>query len=222
MPVKNGNFDGRWCISISNHVNTTPDQELIDGCLAGQVEAFGLLVNRYQHRLYGSLVHVTGSSEQAKDIAQDAFLQAFEKLSTFRGQSQFYSWLFRIALNAAVSARRKTRRISSSTDAIYAATGQETPDYRTDGEPGRALELAEQQKIVHQALSELTEEFRTPLVLKELDGLKYDEIAEILQIPVGTVRSRIHRGRMELRQKLQTALQERPAERDSKARNGRS
>jgi RNA polymerase sigma-70 factor, ECF subfamily len=103
-------------------VNDVSDQSLIARCLGGQTEAFGLLVERYQHRLYGALVAVSGSPEQARDIAQDAFVHAFEKLRTFRGESAFYSWLFRIALNVAISARRKNHRVTASIDAIREAS----------------------------------------------------------------------------------------------------
>jgi len=188
-------------------VNDAPDQTLIDRCLAGQTEAFGVLVERYQHRLYGSLVHVVGSRDQAQDIAQDAFAHAFEKLSSFRGQSAFYSWLFRIALNAAVSARRKTRRISGSVDAHREATGAEPIDTRTSTAPDHAAHVADRQQLVQRALAQLPEEYRTALVLKEMDDLKYEEIADILGVPLGTVRSRIHRARQELRTRLQWALQ---------------
>ncbi len=187
-------------------MSDTPDQDLIDSCLAGRREAFGLLVERYQHRLYGSLVHVTGSTEQARDIAQDAFVHAFEKLSTFRGQSQFYSWLFRIALNAAISAQRKTQRVTGSVDAVKEATGQEPVDGRAGAVPWDRLETQERQMLVQRALAELPEEYRAALVLKEMDDLKYEEIAAVLQVPLGTVRSRIHRARQELRARLQIAL----------------
>lgn len=188
-------------------MNDAPDQHLIDNCLAGQAEAFGQLVERYQHRLYGSLVHVTGSTEQAQDIAQDAFVHAFEKLSTFRGQSAFYSWLFRIALNAAVSARRKTRRVTGSVDAMREATGEEPVDGRASSAPDYAADVDDRQRLVRRALAQLPEEYRTALVLKEMDDLKYEEIAEILGVPLGTVRSRIHRARQELRSRLQWAMQ---------------
>jgi len=187
-------------------VNNSPDHELIDCCLKGDSSAFGLLVERYQHRLYGSLVHVTGSSEQAKDVAQDAFAHAYEKLGTFRGQSAFYSWLFRIALNAAVSARRKTQRVTASVDAIREATGHEPVDESSGSAPWQALETSERQVLVQRALSQLTEEYRTALVLKEMDDMKYEEIAEVLQVPIGTVRSRIHRARMEMKSKLEALL----------------
>jgi RNA polymerase sigma-70 factor (ECF subfamily) len=188
-------------------VNDAPDQHLIDQCLAGQTEAFGALVERYQHRLLGSLIHVTGSAEQAQDIAQDAFVHAFEKLSTFRGQSAFYSWLFRIALNAAVSARRKTKRVTGSIDAIREATGDEPIDGRPSSAPENATHVGDRQRLVQRALAQLPEEYRTALVLKEMDDLKYEEIADLLGVPLGTVRSRIHRARQELRARLQWAIQ---------------
>lgn len=188
-------------------MNDASDQHLIDQCLAGQTDAFGQLVERYQYRLFGSLVHVIGSADDAQDVAQDAFVQAFEKLGTFRGQSAFYSWLFRIALNAAVSAKRKTRRVTGSVDAIREATGDEPVDKNTSSSPDNAAHVGDRQRLVRRALAQLPEEYRTALVLKEMDDLKYEEIAEILGVPLGTVRSRIHRARQELRMRLQWAMQ---------------
>lgn len=188
-------------------MNDASDQHLIDQCLAGQTDAFGQLVERYQHRLYGSLVHVLGSADDAQDVAQDAFVHAFEKLGTFRGQSAFYSWLFRIALNAAVSTKRKTRRVTGSVDAIREATGDEPVDKNTSSAPDNAAHVDDRQRLVRRALAQLPDEYRTALVLKEMDDLKYEEIAEILSVPLGTVRSRIHRARQELRTRLQWVMQ---------------
>jgi len=193
-------------VELATIVNGTSDQELISRCLSGQTDSFGLLVERYQHRLYHALVHVLGSTADAQDVAQDAFVHALEKLKTFRGQSAFYSWLFRIALNAAVSSRRKTRRMSASVEAAKEATGQEPSDHRPSAEPSHALDVSDRQRLVRQALGELPEEFRTVLVLKEMDGMPYDQIAEICECPVGTVRSRLHRARLELRGKLSVLL----------------
>lgn len=184
------------------------DRELIAECLSGQTQAFGALVERYQDRLYNSLVSVVGSTDEALDVAQDAFVQAFEKLDSFRGDSAFYSWLFRIALNAAVSRHRKKRRATVSIDAARDNTGQEPADTHPQAFPGFALEQTERQLAVRTALAELPEDFRTVLVLKEIEGMKYEQIAETLECPVGTVRSRIHRGRIELRAKLQRILKD--------------
>jgi RNA polymerase sigma-70 factor, ECF subfamily len=187
-------------------VNSLPDQTLIDQCLAGRREAFGQLVERYQHRLYHGLLHALGSAEDAQDVAQEAFVNAFEKLASFKGQAAFYSWLFRIALNAAVSAKRKTRRMSVSVESRREASGLEPTDENPSTEPSYAMDVSDRQRMVRRALSELSDEFRTALVLKEMDGMSYEEIAEVVEVPLGTVRSRIHRARLELRAKLSLLL----------------
>lgn len=184
------------------------DAELIADCLNGQTQAFGTLVTRYQNRLYNSLVSVLGSPEDARDVAQEAFVLAFRKLHTFRGRSAFYSWLFRIALNAAASLQRKPSRVNVSIDAAREQSGKEPVDVHPTAQPGFAMEVSERQALVRSALAALPTEYRTVLVLKEMEDLKYEEIAAIVDCPVGTVRSRIHRARIELRAKLTVLLQE--------------
>ena len=184
------------------------DSELIKQCLDGDTEAFGLLVARYQDRLVNMLAKVTGSAEEAGEIAQQAFVLAFRNLASFQGRSAFYTWLYRIAMNAMISEKRRNRRQSVSIDAVRERTGSEPVDQDADNRPARAIELAEQQRQVQAALAELSEEFRIVLVLKEIDGLKYEEIAEIVDCPIGTVRSRIHRARNEMREKLTRVLKE--------------
>jgi len=183
-------------------VLTRTDADLIAQCLRGQTHAFGELVARHQDRLYGTLVGVLGSAEDARDVAQEAFVSAFQKLHTFRGRSAFYSWLFRIAMNFAVSRKRKRGRPTVSIEAVRDAGGHEPPDAHPEVAPDYSLQAAERQTAVRAALAELPDEFRTVLVLKEMENLKYEEIAEIVGCPIGTVRSRIHRARSELREKL--------------------
>ncbi|MCA8995932.1 MAG: sigma-70 family RNA polymerase sigma factor [Planctomycetaceae bacterium] len=178
------------------------DLRLIESTLAGDTEAFGELVLRYQDRLCGTLVHMLGSVHDARDVAQEAFLLAFEKLETFRRESSFYSWLFRIAYNAAISQRRKERKNRRSIDHQKDQTGSEPTDSRPANDPAYQLEIEDSQRQVREALDELGEEYRDAIVLKELEGLRYEEIAEILGCPIGTVRSRIHRARQLLREKL--------------------
>ena len=187
---------------------SSDEKQLIRECLAGRTEAFGELVIRYQDRLFNALAGILGSPEDARDVAQDAFVQAFQRLKTFRGQSAFYSWLFRIALNAAATQRRRTRHKPASIDAARDETGGDPPDRHPDAAPSHALEAKERRAAVQSALARLPAEFRIPLVLKEIDGLKYHEIATIVGCPVGTVRSRIHRARSELRQRLELLLRE--------------
>ncbi|MEZ6064952.1 MAG: sigma-70 family RNA polymerase sigma factor [Planctomycetaceae bacterium] len=182
------------------------DQTLIDRCLAGDSEAFGVLVDRYQDRLYGSLVPVLGSVHDALDVAQEAFVLAYQKLDTYRGESAFYSWLFRIAYNASVSWRRRDRMPRQSLDARRETLGDEPTDNRPSNNPEHDLEICERQSMVQQALSELPPDYRAVLVLKEMDGLSYEEIATAMDVPIGTVRSRIHRARLELKEKLNRVL----------------
>ena len=157
----------------------TTDQSLIEACLAGRREAFGQLVERYQHRLFHSLVHLLGSTEDAQDAAQDALILAFEKLGTFRGESQFYSWLFRIAYNSAVSSKRKpgsskrkTGPMSVSLEARRDASGLEPADLNPSTEPSFGLDVSDRQRLVQQALGELSEEFRDEK-LQKLPTLRY-------------------------------------------------
>jgi RNA polymerase sigma-70 factor (ECF subfamily) len=180
------------------------DAQLIGEALAGDSAAFGRLVTRYQDRLYNTLAHVTGSADEAYDVAQDAFVQAYLKLDTFHGNSAFYTWLYRIAFNLAVS-RRRRRRTTASIEQVRELTGGE-PISR-DESPTEQLDREERVGQVQAALENLSEEFRSVLVLREIDGCCYETIAEILDLPVGTVRSRLHRARLELREQLREVLQ---------------
>ncbi len=183
------------------------DAQLIDEALAGDAGAFGQLVENYQDRLFNTMVHVTGCREEAEDVVQDAFVQAFLKLDTFQRASAFYTWLYRIAFNISVS-RRRRRRPELSVDVSRELTGKEPVD-RGEAPEDRLLR-DEQISQVHSALAGLNEEHRSILVLREIEGYCYESISEILGLPIGTVRSRLHRARMQLREELKETLQENP------------
>ena len=163
------------------------DQGLVEACRAGRTEAFGMLVLHYKDRLYPTIARLTGNPEDALDILQDAFLRAYQKLGNFQGGSSFYTWLYRIAVNLALSERRKRRpslhRATAEHDPIESAVN---PD---DHDPAGPLELAEQKRMVERALESLAPEYRAVVVLKDMDGLRYEEIAATLGIPIGTVRA---------------------------------
>lgn len=182
------------------------DEELIKNALAGDTAAFGDLVERHQDRLVRSLTQMLGSVDEARDVAQEAFISAYEKLSSFQGRSAFYSWLFRIAYNAAVSQRRKEKRRGSLNHRQDQATYQ-PPDVRPSADPAHRIETDERRQMVREAVAQLAPEYRDALILKEIEGLKYEEIASLQDCPIGTVRSRIHRARLELREILARALQ---------------
>ncbi len=186
------------------------DTRLIELTLAGDNEAFGELVTRYQDRLFGTLVHMLGSVHDARDVGQEAFLSAFEKLHTFRKEASFYSWLFRIAYNAAVTNRRKLKRRGGSLDANYERTGNEPADPNPTTDPSHQLRTEERVQQVRDALDQLAPDYRDALILKEMEGMRYDEIADLLGCPIGTVRSRIHRARYELKEILERSMEREP------------
>jgi len=175
------------------------DFQFVEAALAGQKEAFGQLVERYQDRLIHAISRYLGSVEEAHDVAQDAFVQAYTRLASFRGEAAFYTWLYRIAFNLAMT-RVRRRRPMQSLDQAKDRLGNEPIDVGATAETGILRE--EQARVVHMALGQLDEEFRQVLVLRELEGCTYDQISQILEVPVGTVRSRLYRARIQLRDHL--------------------
>lgn len=177
------------------------DRRLIADSLAGRRDAFGELVSRYQTRLYNAAIRLVDSPDDAADVVQDAFLNAFQSLHAFKGDAEFFTWLYRIAFNGAISLKRKKR----PTGRLDAASGErafEPADPSDYVRTGHALERTEENALLHAALVRLSPEHREVLTMKDLDGLRYEEIAEVLGVPVGTVRSRLHRARLELRDLL--------------------
>jgi RNA polymerase sigma-70 factor (ECF subfamily) len=184
--------------------NVKDDGQLIDEALEGDTAAFGRLVCKYQDRLYNTMVNVVRRREEAEDVVQDAFVQAFVKLSSFKRNSAFYTWLYRIAFNTAIS-RQRRRRVEMSVDQGREAAGEEPVDHG-DAPEDRMLRQ-EQAGQVQQALSALSDDYRAVLVLREVEGCCYETIADILDLPIGTVRSRLHRSRLQLREELREVLE---------------
>jgi RNA polymerase sigma-70 factor (ECF subfamily) len=179
------------------------DAQLIEQTLAGKPTAFAELVGKYQDRLYNTLVRVLGCPEDALDAVQEAFVQAFLKLDTFQQSSAFYTWLYRIAFNKAVSQRRRKRPVLSVEHARE-SSGMEP--IGTEPAPEDQIEQEERRRQVQEAIAGLSEEYRSVVVLREIDGCCYETIAEILDLPIGTVRSRLHRARLQLREELKEVL----------------
>ena len=168
---------------------------LIDRSLGGDSQAFGELVRRYQDRLYSAVVHIVRCRAEAEDVVQEAFVQAYVKLKTFKHNSRFYTWLYRIAVNVSISHRRR-KRVELSVEQNRDATGDEPIDVSMS--PSEPLELAERKQQLARAMSLLTEEHRAIIVLRHMEEFSYEEIADVLEISVGTVRSRLHRARAQL------------------------
>jgi RNA polymerase sigma-70 factor (ECF subfamily) len=177
------------------------DRRLIAESVQGNREAFSELVTRYQGRLYNAAVRLVDTPEDAADVVQDAFLNAFQSIRSFKGDSEFFTWMYRIAFNVAVTLKRR-KKAALSLNALEPGRNGKThePVDRSDYvKPGVALQRSEEEKLLYSAIGRLSSEHRDVLVMKEIDGLKYEEIADLLKIPIGTVRSRLNRARFELR-----------------------
>jgi RNA polymerase sigma-70 factor (ECF subfamily) len=182
------------------------DDQLIARALDGETEAFGALIRKYQPRLYNSMVYFLKNESEAEDVVQDAFVLALTKLDSFKGNSQFYTWLYRIAHNTAISKLRR-KRPTVSLDRRRNETGDDAKLEMPGDEPlpSDRMERSEQASQLMQAMNLLSEEHRSILVLREMEEMDYEAIADVLQLPVGTVRSRLHRARLNLREILEKA-----------------
>jgi RNA polymerase sigma-70 factor (ECF subfamily) len=181
---------------------TADDHRLIAECLQGRTTAFCELVRRYQDRLYNTVYRLLDNAEDAQDVVQDAFLSAYQSLESFKGDSLFFTWLYRIAVNTAISLKRKQRVVISMSAQRDKGNELEPLDASELSQPGHALEQREQERLIQQALNRLSPEHRAVLIMKDMEGQKYETMAEVLQVPIGTIRSRLHRARVELREIL--------------------
>lgn len=189
------------------------DAELVRQVKGGRSEAYGELVRKYQDRVFNTCWRICGNLEDARDLTQEAFLKAFESLADFRERSGFYTWIFRVAVNLALSDRRKAaRRRMVSLDADSGAAGTQAEVLAKQvgrtayDDPTRSATESELHGCVARALQALDDDHRAVIVLRDLEGLDYREIADILEIPLGTVKSRLHRARMAVYQTIQPAL----------------
>lgn len=173
----------------------TDDGTLVARTLAGELDAFAILVQRHRDSVFRLATRLVGPDE-ADDVTQDAFLRAFHKLSTFRGESSFRAWLMRIAHNAALNAlaRRRPVPVGEAPEPDPA----ESPITATRSAPAANLVASERRERLALKLRALSPAHRAVLVLRDLEGLSYEEIAQITDAPLGSVKGRLHRGRQEL------------------------
>lgn len=179
------------------------DQTAIERVLNGDSAAYAELVERHQRRLMGLLVHACGSHHEAEDLAQETFTRAYRKLHLFSGQSQFYTWLCRVAMNLLASQRRR-KRVESHVPREGFDAAMDSIGANADAE--ETLERDEARTQVQAALAMLDLERRAVVLLRDFEGMDYDAIAETLEIPIGTVRSRLHRARLELKTILEQRI----------------
>jgi len=184
------------------------DQQLVQRVQKGDRSAFDLLVLKYQHRVLKLVSRFVNNPAEAEDVAQDAFLKAYRALPSFRGESAFYTWLYRIAINTAKNSLVATRRRPVDFDLDLQDPDQfdRHAKLKEVDTPERVLLTEEIRQVVQGAMEQLPEDLRTAIVLRELDGLSYEEIAEAMDCPVGTVRSRIFRAREAIDKRLKPLL----------------
>lgn len=184
------------------------DQQLVQRVQKGDKSAFDLLVRKYQHRVLKLVSRFVSEPAEAEDVAQEAFIKAYRALPAFRGDSAFYTWLYRIAINTAKNALVSNRRRPVDFDLDMQDPDQYERHARLKeaDTPEGVLLTDEIRVVVEKALEQLPEDLRTAIVLRELEGLSYEEIAEAMDCPVGTVRSRIFRAREAIDKKLKPLL----------------
>ena len=185
------------------------DQALVERAQAGDMKAFETLYAKYQRKLHRLLSRLIHDQAEVEDVAQEAFIKAYRALPTFRAESAFYTWLYRIGVNTAKNYLvTKGRRAPTTTDfdSEEAENFEEASQLRDNNTPERILHSKQVGDTVNNAMQALTEDLRDAIFMREIDGLSYEEIAERMNCPIGTVRSRIFRAREAVAEKLRPLL----------------
>lgn len=180
---------------MSNESQTVVDRQLVERVKAGDKRAFDLLVKKYQHKIIALIGRYVYDHHEAQDVAQETFIKAYRALPKFRGDSAFYTWIYRIAINTAKNhlvARGRRPADVDVDDAQFFEGDNQLKDIAT---PENQLYKDELELVIKRSLNKLPEDLRVALTLREFDGMSYEEIADVMDCPVGTVRSRIFRAR---------------------------
>jgi len=185
------------------------DQALVERVQRGDKSAFDVLVRKYQHKVVQLVSRYVRDHSEAQDVAQEAFIKAYRALPNFRGDSAFYTWMYRIAINTAKNylVAQKRRLPNVDIDAQEAEQFEGATGLKEYATPERMLLRGEIEQTIFSAIDQLPEDLKTAITLREIDGLSYEEIAQAMECPVGTVRSRIFRAREAIDSKLRPLVQ---------------
>lgn len=180
------------------------DKQLVEKVKQGNKQAFDMLVIKYQHKVLSIVGRYVADSSEAQDVAQEAFIKAYRAIKNFRGDSAFYTWIYRIAINTAKNylVSRGRRPPASDVEVADAELFSGADALRDISSPEEQLSRDQLEQTVYAAIKALPDELRTAVTLRELDGLSYEEIADVMDCPVGTVRSRIFRARESIEGKI--------------------
>ncbi len=184
------------------------DQLLVERVQKGEKHAFDLLIQKYQHRIVSLVSRYVSDSAEAQDVAQEAFIKAYRAIGRFRGDSAFYTWLYRIAINTAKNwiVAKNRRPPASDIDAADAEQYGMSPRLTETSTPENEMMREEIERTVYDTIADLPEDLRTAIMLREMDGMSYEEIAVTMECPIGTVRSRIFRAREAIDAKLKPLI----------------
>lgn len=206
VPLKAGPLDTR---GVQGGVSEAKvDQLLVERVQKGDKTAFDLLIKKYQHRIISLVSRYVSDSSEAQDVAQEAFIKAYRAIGRFRGDSAFYTWLYRIAINTAKNwiVAKNRRPPSSDIDAVDAEQYGMSTRLKETSTPENELLREEIERTVYDTIAVLPEDLRTAIMLREMDGMSYEEIATTMECPIGTVRSRIFRAREAIDEKLKPLI----------------
>jgi len=182
----------------------TTDEQLVERAIAGDGDAFGEVVRRWERKIYALAYGFTGSVEDARDAAQETFVAAYRNLQNFRGDAKVSSWLHRIAVNQCITRQRRARvRAETGIEEAVESAGEAFLSTGEQSSPARAAETKERTEAVRRAVAALTPELREVVLLKEFEGLTFQEIADALQVPLSTVKSRLYTALRQLRMRLE-------------------
>jgi len=187
---------------LPRHSTMVSDEELLARSIEGDTNAFEVIVNRYKDRLYSFVLRFVGDSQTAEDIVQDTFLRAYRNRGSFQAIAKFSTWIYTIAGNLAKSELRRRKRWRLLSLGVRDDSGStlELPDLGSRPDTTTETALAERQ--IEEAIAALPERYREAVILRDIEGLDYDEISQIIGCPLGTVKSRINRGRLRLQREL--------------------
>jgi len=185
------------------------DQLLVERVQKGDKKAFDLLISKYQHRIISLVARYVSDQAEALDVAQEAFIKAYRAIDRFRGDSAFYTWLYRIAINTAKNwlVARKRRPPLSDIDASDAEQYDIDSRLKEQGTPENEMMRDEIRRTVYDTIAELPDDLRTAIMLREMEGMSYEDIAVTMDCPIGTVRSRIFRAREAIDEKLKPLVE---------------